>query len=172
MSFTYNPNKRKRAKTHGFRKRMKTVAGRNVLKRRRARGRKRLCVWCCDLGNTQKKGRSTLRTHSDFQRVFNEGIRFFRDGLGFCVRKVRGIDFRYGISIPRRYGNAVERNRLRRRLREIIRMADPPLASAEIVFSLRKPCRDLSFSALKSTCEWAFARIDRARFLEGCNDAE
>jgi len=124
------------------------------------------------LGNTQKKGRSTLRTHSDFQRVFNEGSRFFRDGLGFCVRKVRGIDFRYGISIPRRFGNAVERNRLRRRLREIIRMADPPLESAEIVFSLRKPCRELSFATLKGACEWAFARVHRARYLEGDNDTE
>ncbi|MGM0600748.1 MAG: 50S ribosomal protein L34 [Candidatus Rifleibacteriota bacterium] len=44
MSFTYNPNKRKRAKTHGFRKRMKTTAGKNILKRRRARGRKSLCA--------------------------------------------------------------------------------------------------------------------------------
>ncbi len=41
---TWNPKKKKRLRKHGFLKRMKTLTGRNVLKRRRKKGRKKLTV--------------------------------------------------------------------------------------------------------------------------------
>ena len=42
MKRTYQPKKRQRSKVHGLRQRMKTQGGRNTLRRRRNKGRKKL----------------------------------------------------------------------------------------------------------------------------------
>ena len=81
---TYQPNTRRRKKTHGFRVRMATKNGRIVLKRRRAKGRKRLTVADERLAaghrQTGMSGQALpaaqrIRRRPEFERAYNAGAR-------------------------------------------------------------------------------------------------
>ena len=105
----------------------------------------------------------TLRAYSEFRRVFASKARFFRNGLGFCYRIAENIVFRFGVSIPKRFGKAVERNKLRRRIKEIIRHSNSVPSNSEIVFCVRKPCCEFTFESLKQICEWGFNKISHTK---------
>ncbi len=64
----------------------------------------------------------SLTARSDFLRVQGEGRRFRRERLTVLVHGGERNDTRVGYTVSRKVGNAVIRNRVRRRLREIVRL--------------------------------------------------
>jgi len=83
-----------------------------------------------------------LRT-VDFRKTYNEGKRFTgRCFAAFCLRVQRDRDQgpRLGFTVPRAFGKAVLRNRVKRRIREALRMRLPEVAPEwDIVINPRRP---------------------------------
>ena len=66
--------------------------------------------------------RHRLSRSLDYQAVYREGVRKGRGPFVLFV-KPNGLEHcRLGLSIPRRVGNAVQRNQIKRRLREVFRL--------------------------------------------------
>ena len=150
---TFQPNNRKRAKTHGFRVRMSTKNGRAVLARRRAKGRHKLTVsderavrYADAISVGFPKSARILRA-ADFRKAYNQGTRFTgRYFAAFCLRVERRQGAypsdgpRLGFTLPRAFGKAVVRNRAKRRLREALRVRLPEVAPEwDIVINPRRP---------------------------------
>jgi len=82
-----------------------------------------------------------LRT-SDFRRAYNQGRRFAGAYFAaFCLELPRGAGEgpRLGFTIPRKFGNAPKRNRMKRRFREVLRLRLAEFAPAwDIVINPRR----------------------------------
>lgn len=93
-----------------------------------------------------------IRSRSDFAKVRQAGIRV-RSGTLSCTML---IDHSLsgpavGYAIGRSYGNAVSRNQLKRRLREIVKPHSPRLAPGLYVFGASPRAAKESFSSLERT---------------------
>lgn len=80
----------------------------------------------------------TLKTNSDFRRAYMRGKSYTNPALVTYVIKNRAGLCRIGITTSKKIGNAVQRNRARRVIREAFRQIDIPLkGNYDIVFVAR-----------------------------------
>jgi ribonuclease P protein component len=90
-----------------------------------------------------------LRKNKDFQYTYKKGRSFGHPLLVIIFRKTNQATARVGFSITKKYGKAVQRNRIKRRLREIIRSRINRIKQGyDIVFAVRKDAKDACYKDL------------------------
>lgn len=115
---------------------------------------------------------SRLLRHADFDRVYKQGRRHFGTHMTvfYCGRSrvsatgdqrpETGQGPRIGFTVGRILGGAVDRNRIKRRMREAVRANLPVLsASVDVVFNPKKSARTVDFEVLLKEVARAFSVI-------------
>jgi len=112
-------------------------------------------------GSARKSGR--LLRHADFERVYKQGRRHFATHITvFYLRRTEGEGMRVGFTVSRALGDAVDRNRMRRRLRESVRLSRPAASPAvDVVINPKKSVRTVEFSILLNEVSRAFEVIEQ-----------
>ena len=116
------------------------------------------------------RGARLLR-HADFERVYKQGKRHFSASMTvfYLERRAVGADkapaiagTRIGFTVGRALGGAVQRNRMKRRLREAVRLSRPvPGVSADVVINPKKVLLATSFETVLNEVGQAFVVIER-----------
>jgi len=92
-----------------------------------------------------------LRQNEDFKLVYREGKKYWNRNLILYKRK-NGLDHsRIGFSINKKFGNSVERNRAKRRMKEIYRLnLDDIIKGYDIIIIPRKNIIEIKHEELNS----------------------
>ena len=111
-----------------------------------------------------------LLRHADFERVYKQGRKHFSPSLTvfYLLRQATpegakdGMGIRIGFTVGRALGGAVQRNRMKRRLREAVRLSKPwPKADVDVVINPKKIVQTMEFEALLNEVRQAFVVIER-----------
>jgi ribonuclease P protein component len=111
-------------------------------------------------GNPFPRSLRLLR-RADFERVYEQGRRHFGAHMTlFYLRRPEGEGLRVGFTVSRALGDAVERNRMKRRLRECVRLCRPSAFPAvDLVINPKKSLLAVDFSELQREVSRAFTVI-------------
>ena len=103
-------------------------------------------------GDKMKKA-FRVKENKEFQDIFKNGKSFANRQLVIYYRKKQDqTHFRVGLSVGRKIGNAVTRNRIKRYLRQAFRELEDQIQSqCDIIIIARKPTKDMAFSEVKSS---------------------
>ncbi|MCI3924788.1 ribonuclease P protein component [Paenibacillus sp. TRM 82003] len=106
--------------------------------------------------------RLRLRKKEDFAKVFKYGKAAANHQFVVYVKTTPAVErFRFGVSVSKKVGNAVVRNRMRRRAKEIVRLMEPLVKPhVDIVCIVRKPALELDYAGLKKSIQHVFKRAD------------
>ena len=108
--------------------------------------------------------RNTLKKNSEFRRIYARGKSAVTPYLVVYCRKGRAPRNRYGYTVSTKLGHAVLRNRVRRRLREIVRLNEPRLkAGYELVLVARTQAVGAEYRKLERAYLTACKKLDLLR---------
>jgi ribonuclease P protein component len=120
-----------------------------------------------------------LRKHADYQLVYKAGRKQFARQLAYfhaprpANRRSDTTGPRIGLTVPKALGKAVDRNRIKRRLREAVRAALPLLTSpVDVVLHPRPTVLDLDFAQLKREVATIFRSIQAAHDRNAARPAQ
>lgn len=107
---------------------------------------------------------STMRKRADFLAA-NRGLRVARPGFVLLANPNAGQGKRFGITVTKKVGNAVVRNRMKRRFRELLREALPTggLSDHDHVLIGRDGGIERDFTALRQDLEIALQRATEGK---------
>jgi ribonuclease P protein component len=108
---------------------------------------------------------SRLLKHADFQAVYKQGKKHFSGHVIAFYRENGGTGgARVGFTVGKVLGGAVERNRIRRRMRAAVRRHLAELAKPlDVVLHPRKSVLTLEFSRLENEIGQVFAAVQRGK---------
>jgi len=103
----------------------------------------------------------SIRRPSGFQRVYREGGVVRRRFLDLRFLQKPGAPLQLGVTIPKKVGKAVERNRLRRRIREFVRLQQKDLFAGDVVVHCRPGAAELAAGTLRQELDGLWSTLRR-----------